>query len=120
MEYADKQSPSIYVRFPVQDGKGIIPEENTYVVIWTTTPWTLPANLAISLHPEYEYLLLKNGDDKFLVAAELMDNFVQTVGLEAPEIIKRLKGADLERVECRHPFVDRDSRHRVSMLTLSK
>jgi len=109
VEYADKQSPSIYVRFPVQDGKGVIPEENTFVVIWTTTPWTLPANVAISLHPEYEYLLFKSGDDKYLVAAELMDNFVKTVGLEAPEIIKRLKGADLERVECRHPFINRTS-----------
>ncbi|MHB1044357.1 MAG: class I tRNA ligase family protein, partial [Eubacteriales bacterium] len=58
VEYGDKQSASIYVRFPVKDGKGLLPEEDTYVVIWTTTPWTLPANVAVCLHPDFEYVLL--------------------------------------------------------------
>ncbi|MDD4239722.1 MAG: isoleucine--tRNA ligase [Desulfotomaculaceae bacterium] len=109
VEYADKQSASIYVRFPVQDGKGIIPEDNTFVVIWTTTPWTLPANLAIALHPDFEYVLFKAGSEKYLVASELLENFVKTVGLGDVEPIKKFKGSELERIECRHPFIDRAS-----------
>lgn len=109
VEYADKQSASIYVRFPVQDGKGVLPEENTFVVIWTTTPWTLPANLAITLHPDYEYVLFAAGNEKYLVASELMESFVNTVGLDEVQTIKKFKGSELERIVCKHPFIDRTS-----------
>ena len=61
IEYQDKKSPSIYVSFPVTDGKGVL-DEGTKFIIWTTTPWTIPANLGISVHPEFEYVVvLVNG-----------------------------------------------------------
>ena len=109
VEYGDKQSASIYVRFPVKDGRGLLPEKDTFVVIWTTTPWTLPANAAICLHPEFEYLLLRTGRESYLVARELKDNFLTAAGLAEAEVLKEFKGADLEKVVCRHPFVDRES-----------
>ncbi|NLJ77217.1 MAG: isoleucine--tRNA ligase [Peptococcaceae bacterium] len=109
VEYADKESASIYVRFPVKDGKGLLPEKDTYLVIWTTTPWTLPANVAICLHPEYQYVLLQVGSEKYLVAAELKDDFLENVGLGQAEVVGQFTGAELEHIECRHPFVDRTS-----------
>jgi len=109
VEYADKQSASIFVRFPVQDGKGVLPEDSTFVVIWTTTPWTLPANLAITLHPDFEYVLFRAGSEKYLVASELMESFVKTVGLDDVETIKTFRGTELEQIVCKHPFVDRAS-----------
>ena len=68
IEYQDKRSPSIYVAFKVVDGKGKLPE-GTEVVIWTTTPWTIPANLAICLHPEFEYSLVRVRGRNFVVAS---------------------------------------------------
>lgn len=109
VEYSDEESASIYVRFPVQDGKGVLPEENTYVVIWTTTPWTLPANVAICLHPEYEYVLLRIEEEKYLVAKELKDSFLETIGVPAAEVLREFKGTELENVKCAHPFVERTS-----------
>lgn len=109
VEYADKKSPSIYVKFQIKDGKNILPQENTWVVIWTTTPWTLVANLAICLHPEFEYVLAEFGSDSYLVARELLDFFRQETGLPAPLIKQTFKGAELEGVKCKHPFIDRDS-----------
>ncbi|GBF33336.1 isoleucyl-tRNA synthetase [Desulfocucumis palustris] len=109
VEYHDKQSPSIYVRFPVKDGKGVLPEENTYAVIWTTTPWTLIANMAVCLHPDFDYVLLQAGESKYLVARELSASFIEAAGLDDVRVVGEYKGKDLERVVCRHPFVERDS-----------
>ena len=109
VEYQDKHSPSIYVRFPVQDGRGVLPEDNTYLVIWTTTPWTLIANLAVCLHPDYDYVLLQAGSNKYLVARELSSSFTEAAGLDDARVVGEFKGRDLERVICRHPFVERDS-----------
>ncbi len=109
VEYGDKKSASIYVRFPIRNGRGILPEEDSYLVIWTTTPWTLPANAAICLHPEYKYVLLKAGKEKYLVAEELKDNFLQNAGIESATVIGEFKGVELELIECGHPFVDRVS-----------
>lgn len=109
VEYSDDESASIYVRFPVQDGKGVLPEENTYVVIWTTTPWTLPANVAICLHPDYEYVLIRIEEEKYLVAKELKDSFLETIGVPASEVLREFKGTELENVKCAHPFVERTS-----------
>ena len=109
VEYGDKQSASIYVRFPVKEGRGLLPEQDSYVVIWTTTPWTLPANVAICLHPDFDYVLLRAGRDSYLVAGELKDNFLTAAGLAEGEVVKEFKGADLAKVVCRHPFADRDS-----------
>ncbi|MED0680185.1 isoleucine--tRNA ligase [Aneurinibacillus thermoaerophilus] len=108
IEYKDKRSASIYVAFSVTDGKGKLAEGDK-VVIWTTTPWTIPANLAIAVHPELEYSLVKVGADKFLVASGLLENVAQTIGWEQYEVTATYKGAELEGVVCRHPFYDRTS-----------
>ncbi|MBO8129361.1 MAG: isoleucine--tRNA ligase [Peptococcaceae bacterium] len=109
VEYGEKESPSIYVKFAVKDGKGILPEENAYVVIWTTTPWTIPANVAICLHPDYDYVLMRSGDEQYVIAKELREEFSKVIDDETPEIQNEFKGRDLERVVCRHPLFERDS-----------
>lgn len=113
VEYAEKKSPSIYVKFKVKDGKGILPEENTYIVIWTTTPWTLPANVAISLHPEYDYVLIEGEQDghkeQYVLAEDLVDESFKNWGMEKGPILKRMKGVDLEYVICENPLLTRDS-----------
>lgn len=109
IEYHDKFSYSIYVKFPVSDGKGLL-EEGDNIVIWTTTPWTLPANLAIALHPDYDYQLISVNGQRLLLAKELVENVLKENKIEESyEVLKEFKGKDLERVVCRHPFMDRDS-----------
>jgi isoleucyl-tRNA synthetase len=108
IEYKDKRSPSIYVAFKVKDGKGKV-DEDAAVVIWTTTPWTLPANLAIALHPEYDYVLVKVKENKYLVAKALLSKLEQELGWENNTILKTFKGSDLEYVVTQHPFYDRES-----------
>jgi isoleucyl-tRNA synthetase len=112
VEYADHRSPSIYVKFPLKDDiSALVPElagKNAAVVIWTTTPWTLPANLAISLHPEFDYVALATGSDVLIVAAGLLDAFCKGTGCEG-QVIATFKGELLEKKLCRHPFYDRDS-----------
>lgn len=109
VEYQDKVSPSIYVRFPVVDSKGLFPTEDTYVVIWTTTPWTLIANVAITLHEDFDYVLAETGGKKYIVAKDLLSSFVEAAGFEKANILKEFKGRELERIVCRHPFIDRES-----------
>ncbi len=109
VEYAEKKSPSIHVRFPVVKGNGIVPEENSYFVIWTTTPWTLVANVAICLHHDLDYVLVKFDDVRYVLAKGLLDQFMQASGLENPIIEKEFKGVELDGVVCRHPFIDRES-----------
>ncbi len=110
VEYAEKISPSIYVRFEVteQDRSRFISDGTLYFVIWTTTPWTLPANLALALHPDVEYSLLKKGQEHYIVASSLVDRLKEEIGLDAEEI-KRFYGRDLEGVKARHPFLERES-----------
>ncbi|GFR37487.1 isoleucine--tRNA ligase 1 [Insulibacter thermoxylanivorax] len=108
IEYKEKTSPSIYVAFDIKDGKGVLPEDAA-VIIWTTTPWTLPANLAVSVHPEYEYALVEAEGRKFVLAAELVESVKQAVGWEQVTELQRIKGEELEYVVCKHPFYDRDS-----------
>ena len=109
VEYHDHRSPSIYVKFKVKDGKGKLPEDNTYIVIWTTTPWTLPANVAISLHPDYEYELLQFGEEKYLLAKELKDAVIADCELPESEVVGTFKGSELEYVVAENPLMDRDS-----------
>ncbi len=115
IEYAEKKSPSIYVKFPVIKAKGLLPEENTFFVIWTTTPWTIPANMGICLHPELEYNLLKVGEEKYVVVKDLQDSFLEMLqqqeeyqGLTASVEASYL-GKDLEGIVCRHPLLERES-----------
>ncbi len=108
VEYGDKVSPSIYVKFPVKDGKGLLPED-AFIVIWTTTPWTLPANTGISLHPDYEYVLIAVNGEKYLVAKGLLEEVSQALGWENVQILQQFTGKKLELVVCSHPFFERDS-----------
>ena len=112
VEYADHTSPSIFVRFALQDNiSAEIPalaEKQAYVVIWTTTPWTIPANLAVALHPEFDYVALDTEKGVLIVAEGLKDSFLATVGLTG-EVIATFKAGLLERKRCKHPFYDRDS-----------
>lgn len=110
IEYGEEKSPSIYVRFKVTDAKGKFSEENAYFVIWTTTPWTLPANEAICLNPEFEYQLLNFDGQRYVLAKELVETVVKEIGLPEDYTVEgEWLGKDLEYLVCRHPFLDRDS-----------
>lgn len=109
VEYADVKSPAIYVKFPVADGKGKVAEEEVSFVIWTTTPWTIPANLAICIHADYVYALAEVDGQKLVMAKELLDKTCQEIGAEKWEILQEFKGSELEGISCRHPLIDRPS-----------
>ncbi|MDR3589363.1 MAG: isoleucine--tRNA ligase [Negativicutes bacterium] len=113
IEYAEKKSHTIYVKFPLIDDKGNLPvgidPQNVYAVIWTTTPWTLPANVAIAIHPELEYVWAEAKGEIYLLAAELADTVAKDNGIEKFTVLARAKGAALEGMVFAHPFVDRES-----------
>lgn len=108
IEYKDKRSASIYVAFKVKDGKGVL-DNDTKIVIWTTTPWTIPANLGISVHPELTYVVVNVNDNKYLVAEALLESCSNEIGWENPQVVRKIKGSELEYVVAVHPFYDRDS-----------
>ncbi|UGB32593.1 isoleucine--tRNA ligase [Metabacillus sp. B2-18] len=108
IEYQDKRSPSIYVAFPVKDGKGVLSHDEK-IIIWTTTPWTMPANLGISVHPELEYSVVAANGEKYVVASELVESVASTIGWESYEVDRTLKGIELDRVTAKHPIYDRES-----------
>jgi isoleucyl-tRNA synthetase len=109
IEYYDKKSPSIYVKFPVEDGKGVLPKEKTFVLIWTTTPWTIPANLGIALNEEFEYSLVQVGEEKLLIATALVENVMKVAEIADYQTVAKFKGKELAGVVCKHPFYDRVS-----------
>ena len=114
IEYHDESSPSIFVKFPLKDDLSAeIPElsdKKVFVVIWTTTPWTLPANLAVTLHPDIIYAAVdtKNGD-VLILAKELVENCMKTFGFSDFSILAEIRADRLERKECLHPLYDRKS-----------
>ncbi|WP_221564129.1 isoleucine--tRNA ligase [Alkalihalobacillus sp. TS-13] len=108
IEYRDKRSPSIYVGFKIKDGKGVV-DEDVSVIIWTTTPWTIPANLGIAVHPDYNYVVVETGGEKYLVAEDLLDELAEVLEWESPNVLKQFKGTQLDQVVAQHPFYDRDS-----------
>ncbi|MDQ7110158.1 MULTISPECIES: isoleucine--tRNA ligase [Staphylococcus] len=110
IEYQDKRSPSIYVAFDVKDSKGIV-DEGAKFVIWTTTPWTLPSNVAITVHPDLIYGQYNVNGDKYIIGKDLVANVAEALGWneDAIELEKEFKGSDLEYIETQHPFVDRMS-----------
>ena len=103
VEYHDVKSPTIFVKFQVKDGKGIL-DNDTYFVIWTTTPWTIPANLAICLNESYTYALVNTEKGKLVVLEEFIDTLWEKFGLEQKEILQRFKGSELEMITCTHPL----------------
>ena len=110
IEYKDVHNTSAYVKFPVEDSKGLFDKENTFVVIWTTTPWTLPGNMGITIDPEFEYSIVNCGEENYIMAKELVSKVMEMVGIEDYKIVKTFKGKELEGILCRHPFLDRTSR----------
>ncbi|MCD7951260.1 MAG: isoleucine--tRNA ligase [Erysipelotrichaceae bacterium] len=108
VEYHEVKSPTIYVKFQVKDGKGIL-DNDTYFVIWTTTPWTIPGNLAICLNENFTYALVQSEKGKLIVLDELVDSLWEKLGLEQKEILQRFKGKELEYITCQHPLYDRES-----------
>jgi isoleucyl-tRNA synthetase len=102
VEYADHTSPSVYVKFPVKD------RANEFAVIWTTTPWTLPANLAIAAKPEFAYVRAKVNGEIWIVAEGLVEQVGKVCGVEL-NIEEKISGRDLEGLISRHPFMERDS-----------
>ncbi|MGD7043611.1 isoleucine--tRNA ligase [Jeotgalibacillus proteolyticus] len=108
IEYQDKRSASIYVSFDVTDGKGVL-DAGVKFVIWTTTPWTIPANLAIALHPELDYVVVEEQGSSYVVAKELLGKVTETMEWTSPKIVKEVKGAELEHIKAQHPLYDRSS-----------
>ena len=108
VEYHDVKSPTIFVKFQVKDGKGIL-DTDTSFVIWTTTPWTIPANLAICLNADYTYALVQSEKGKLIVLEELVDSLWEKFELKEKQILKTFKGQELEMITCQHPLYDRES-----------
>lgn len=122
VEYHQHTSPSVYVKFPlVSDPATIDPAlagRSVFLLIWTTTPWTLPANLGIAVHPDFEYSAFEHGDEVYIVASELVEAVATKCDLGSrnddgqrnpPPVIARFPGAKLDRLECRHAWLDRPS-----------
>lgn len=113
VDYADHTSPSIYVKFPVRDDLGEVASElagrKVSVLIWTTTPWTLPANLGVAFHPDFVYAAVEVGDEVWIMAKELVERCFTEFGIEDYSILTTFGAGGLEGKKCRHPFLDRDS-----------
>ena len=122
VEYQQHTSPSVYVKFPLASDPSLIDQalagRKVFLLIWTTTPWTLPANLGIAVHPDYEYVAVARGDEVYVLANELLDAVAAKCDLGemdvngdliAPTVLARFKGSKLDRLECRHAWLDRPS-----------
>jgi isoleucyl-tRNA synthetase len=113
VEYADVVSPSVYVKFPLESDPALIDEslagKNVKCVIWTTTPWTLPANLGIAVNPRFDYSAIEAGDEVLIIASELVADVATKAGFDAANEIVRFKGDKLDKLEARHPWIDRKS-----------
>ena len=114
VEYADHTSPSVFVRFPLTDPKvrEILPEADparTYAAIWTTTPWTLPSNMAVAVHPEFDYSFVKVGGDVYVLASRLVPVCAEAFGWTERTVLAEVPGSRLDGLVARHPFYDRPS-----------
>ena len=105
VEYHDVTSPSAFYGEQVVDGKGVL-DENTYMVVWTTTPWTIPASEGITIDATFDYAVVQHDDDerKYVLAADLVNADAELFGWNDVKIVKTVKGAELENVLCQHPF----------------
>ena len=111
IEYKDVDSDTVYVKFPVSDSKGLFDKKNTFFVIWTTTPWTLPGNSMVAVGPEFTYALVDGGNgERYILAKDLVEQVMQKAGLENYKILEEYKGQNLEGLSCKHPFLDRKSK----------
>ena len=117
IEYKDVTGEAIYVKFPVEDSKGLFDKKDTYMVIWTTTPWTLPGNMGITIGADYEYSMVELKENKenaklerLIIATELVEKVMKLAEIEDYKTVQTFKGSELEGVLCKHPFLDRMSR----------
>jgi isoleucyl-tRNA synthetase len=116
VEYENHTSPSVYVRYEMLDDRATQDEQinrllagyRVWTIIWTTTPWTLPASLAVAFHPDFEYVALKSGSDVYIVAEALAERVKAECKLDDAVVIERFKGSKLDRVHFKHPFLDRE------------
>ena len=113
VEYREHTSPSAYVKFPLRSDPALIDPslegKIVSVVIWTTTPWTLPANLGIAVHPDFDYSAIEAGENVYIVASELAAAFAETCELGETKELARFKGSKLDRLEAQHAWLDRVS-----------
>lgn len=115
IEYGEEKSPAIFVKMPLVKDNGMLPEaaqgKTAYIVIWTTTPWTMPANVAIALHPDFEYAWVECEGEILFMAKEMLEAVGKVCKKDLSNIIGTCKGKDMEYAECRHPFetIDRKS-----------
>jgi len=113
VEYHNHASPSIYVKFPLDEkSRARFPEfseKPVYVLIWTTTPWTIPANMAITLHPDFAYVAVAVADEVWVLAEGLLENCMRLFGIEKFEVLRRFRASELQGLTCRHPFLERKS-----------
>jgi isoleucyl-tRNA synthetase len=113
IEYKDRKSPSIYVKFPMVSGLSkkfpALKSKKISVLIWTTTPWTLPANLAIAFHPDYEYAAFQTDGDVFIAAKRLVPVLAEEMKFKETKVLATFIGKELEGLKARHPFIDRES-----------
>jgi len=113
VEYYDHTSPSIYVKFQVADDLGrdipVLAGQKVSAVIWTTTPWTLPANLAVAFHPDFTYAAVRVGGEILLLAEGLLAKVLADWGIDDYEVVATLSAQVLEGKKCRHPFLERES-----------
>ena len=112
VEYKDKESPAVFVKFPLEENSAL--PRPASIVIWTTTPWTLPANLGLAVHPEFTYLVgtFANGErrETLVIVRELIEAFTEKTGFALTETHAEIKGRELDGLHARHPFLDRASK----------
>lgn len=114
IEYSNDVCFSIYVKFRLKNDSGKLSTlgidlSKTYFVIWTTTAWTLPGNVAICVGPDFDYNVIKSNDEYYIMAAELCDSAMSKAGIENYDVVASLKGKELEFMTAEHPFLDRES-----------
>jgi isoleucyl-tRNA synthetase len=113
VEYENHTSPSVWVRFAlVSDPGGLDPAlagRRVFALIWTTTPWTIPANMAIAFHPNFQYVAAEAGGEVYIVAADLLEQTARKCGWNTPQVLAQMPGTKLEGAVFRHPFIERDS-----------
>ncbi len=108
VEYHDIKSPSMYVAFKVVDGKGVL-DQDTSMIIWTTTPWTIPANEAVCVNPRFDYSVVNADGHKYVIASGRLDAVQEALDFKNIEVLKQVKGKDLEYITVQHPLYDRTS-----------
>ncbi|WEV37804.1 isoleucine--tRNA ligase [Lactobacillus sp. ESL0677] len=109
VEYHDIKSPAIYVAFPVKDGKGILAEKDTYFVIWTTTPWTIPSNLGIIVNPKFDYSVVQVGAKRYVIGTDRLEAVAKDLGWEDYKVVQHMQGTEMEYMVAKHPLYDQDS-----------